>query len=496
MLQHLVTEADLASSDGQRIYQRTALLLLCVAARSALPESNVLVEHSLSNGVYCEVRAGKALSPRDTALLEQAMRELVATNLPIRVEMMPREKAIQVLHAAGSHSSANLLSGLTLSEVPVTSCGDFREYYTGPVLNNTGLTPHFRLHFYLPGLVLQVPEDNTGSIPPYIEQPKLFSVYREAERWAGILGVEGAANMNETARAGEADDLIRVSEALQEKKIAAIADMVVTNPDIRIITIAGPSSSGKTTFAQRLKIQLRVNGLRPVTISLDDYFLSRNETPLDESGKPDFESIAALDLTLLGDHLSRLIQGDAVEVPAFDFHNGRRADQTRRLQIGPDQPIIIEGIHGLNEQLTAPIPRGNKFQVYISALTQVNIHGHIRIHTTDCRLIRRIVRDAQFRSHPADATIRMWPMVRRGEQRNIFPFQENADTMFNSALIYELPVLKAKAVPLLQAVPAGAPERGTADKLLWLLSHFVPISEKDIPVNSILREFIGGSCFV
>lgn len=492
----LLTEVNLATVEGQRAYQRTVLLLLCIAAKKVLPNSTVCVEHSLSNGVYCEVHANRALSHRDIALLEQTMRELVATNLPIRVIEMEREKAVQLLDERGMHSSSSLLATLSKSTVPITTCADFVQYYPGSILANTGMVPQFRLRFYLPGLVVQIPEDNSGSIPPYKEQPKLFSVYREAERWAHILGVDSAASLNKLNRSTEAADLIRVSEALHEKKIAAMADMVAANPEIRLINIAGPSSSGKTTFAQRLKIQLRVNGLRPVTISLDDYFLSRDQTPLDEDGKPDFESIAALDLPLLGDHLSRLIQGDAVDVPAFDFHTGQRANVTRHLQISLDQPVIIEGIHGLNEMLTSSIPKGNKFNIYISALTQINIHNHIRIHTTDARLIRRMVRDAQFRSHPAERTISMWPMVRRGEQRNIFPFQENADVMFNSALIYELAVLKAKAVPLLQAIPIDSPVRSTSDRLLLLLSHFTPISENDIPPNSILREFVGGSCFV
>jgi uridine kinase len=491
----VVYGADLTTVDGQRTYQRSVLLLLIAAVQRLLPGATVTVEHSLSNGVYCEIHGRRPLTPQDTALLEQNMREMVATNMPIKVDQLPKDRALQLLEKTNP-SAVQLLSGLPAKSVPVTSCGDYHDYYHYPVLAHAGLTPLFRLHFYLPGLILQIPEDNSGTIPPYREQPKLFSIYREAEKWARISGVDNAANLNETIQRGEAGDLIRVSEALHEKKIAAIADMVVNNPEIRLITIAGPSSSGKTTFAQRLKIQLRVNGLRPVTISLDDYFFERDKTPLDESGKPDYESITALDLDLLGDHLSRLIQSEAVDIPSFDFHTGKRRLAARRLQIAADQPIIIEGIHGLNERLTASIPKGNKFKIYVSALTQVNLHDHIRIHTTDARLIRRMVRDAQFRSHPAAATIRIWPMVRRGERNNIFPFQEEADVMFNSALVYEPAVLKEKAEPLLRSIPAGSPERQIADNLLWLLSHFHSLSADEIPNNSILREFIGGSCFV
>lgn len=493
--QTVVNEVDLTTVDGQRTYQRSVLLLLIAAVQRLLPGATVSVEHSLSNGVYCEIHGRRPLTPQDTALLEQSMREMVATNMPIKVERLPKDEALQLL-ARTNPSAVQLLSGLPARDIPVTSCGDFCDYYHFPVMAHAGLVPHFRLHFYLPGLILQIPEDNSGTIPPYKEQPKLFSIYREAEKWARISGVVNAAALNEAIERGEAGDLIRVSEALHEKKIAAIADMIVTNPEIRLITIAGPSSSGKTTFAQRLKIQLRVNGLRPVTISLDDYFFERDKTPLDETGKPDYESIAALDLELLGDHLSRLIQNEPVDIPAFDFHTGKRIPAARRLQIGTDQPIIIEGIHGLNELLTASIPKGNKFKIYISALTQINLHDHIRIHTTDARLIRRMVRDAQFRSHPADATIRIWPMVRRGERKYIFPFQEEADVMFNSALLYELAVLKDKAEPLLRSIPTGSPERLTADNLLWLLSHFHALPADEIPNNSILREFVGGSCFM
>jgi uridine kinase len=490
-----IDDVDLHTTAGQRAYQRTVLVLLCVAARWALPHSRVSVEHSLSNGVYCEVHLDRPFSARDTALLESTMRQLVAEKLPIDVVEAPPSQAAQLLAGSTNTAAASLVSQLKQPSIALVKCGSFYEYCDGPVLMNSALVPHFRLRFYLPGLVLQTPEDETGRIPPYREQPKLASIYREAERWAHILGVGDAAALNKVIQQQGYGDLVRVSEALHEKKIAAIADMVAQNQEIRLITIAGPSSSGKTSLAQRLKIQLRVNGLRPVTISLDDYFLDRAQTPIGDDGKPDFEAIEALDLGLLGDHLSQLIQGGEVDVPVFDFHTGRRSPTTRKLAIAADQPIIIEGIHGLNDRLTASVPKGHKFEVYISALTQINIHEHVRIHTTDARLIRRLVRDAQFRSHPAEETIRMWPMVRRGEKRNIFPFQEEADVMFNSALVYELAVLRSKAEPLLAAIPPDSPTAAQASQLLWLLRHFDHMPAEDIPENSILREFIGGSCF-
>jgi uridine kinase len=491
MLHHV----DLSTANGQRTYQRTALLLLCLASRRAIPNSYISVEHSLSNGVYCEIHGDKPLTPREISLVEHNMRELISAALPVTVQETSPQEAVHLLKESGQSSAAMLIAQLDTKAVPLVHCGGLYSYCDGPVLANTSLVNHFGLHFYLPGLILQIPEDHTGRIPQYREQPKLASVYRETERWASILGVADAASLNSTIKAGESGDLIRVSEALHEKKIAAIADMVAQNPEIRLITIAGPSSSGKTTFAQRLKIQLRVNGLHPVTISLDDYFLNRSETPIGDDGKPDFESIEALDLPLLGDHLSRLIQGDSVDVPLFDFHTGERQDATRQLAVGLDQPIIIEGIHGLNERLTSAVPKGNKFKIYISALTQINIHEQVRIHTTDARLIRRMVRDAQFRSHSPETTLSIWSRVRSGEKRFIFPFQEEADVMFNSALVYELAVLRTHAERLLRSIPASSPVTEQADQLLWLVEHFSPLTADEIPANSILREFVGSSCF-
>ncbi len=492
---HTVSDVDLSTTQGQRTYQRTVFILLWLATRQSIPNSSLSIEHSLSNGVYCEIHGDKPLTPGDVSLIERNMRELASAALPITVVECTPAEAVKLLTASDQPSAAALMAQLDKPTVSLVHCDGLYHYCDGPVLANTSLVSHFRLHFYLPGLIVQMPEDGTGRIPQYKEQPKLASVLRESERWASILNVDDVAALNRVIKAGDAGDLIRVSEALHEKKIAAIADMIAQNPEIRLITIAGPSSSGKTTFAQRLKIQLRVNGLHPITISLDDYFLDRSQTPLGEDGKPDFESIEALDLPLLGDHLSRLVQGDTVDVPLFDFHTGQRMTETRRLTSAEDQPIIIEGIHGLNERLTASIPKGNKFKIYISALTQLNIHDQVRIHTTDARLIRRMVRDAQFRSHPPEKTLSIWPRVRNGERRYIFPFQEEADVMFNSALVYELAVLRTYAEKLLRAIPDDSPVSELAGQLLWLLEHFTPLNADEIPANSILREFIGNSCF-
>ena len=333
-------------------------------------------------------------------------------------------------------------------------------------------------------------------VPGFRDRPKLAKVFQEAESWGSILECTDVGSLNGHLEQDEAASLVRIAEALHEKKIAQVADYIAEHrKEVALVLIAGPSSSGKTTFAQRLMIQLRVNALRPVAISLDDYFVDRSHTPIDEQGKPDFEAIEAIDLELFNHHLERLLAGEEVEIPRFDFRTGQRALSGRRIRITDNQPLIIEGIHGLNERLTEVVPRERKVKIYISALTQLSLDQHNRIPTTDARLIRRIVRDHQFRSHDALATLRIWPSVRRGEHRNIFPFQEDADVMFNSALIYELGMLRKHAQPLLEAIGPEHSEYSEAKRLLSFLAYFHAIEDDLVPANSILREFIGGSCF-
>lgn len=491
---------DLSHQEGKRIYQRTALLILSAAARHCLPDARLRIEHTLSNGIYGEFDGEIHFSAGDVECLKNQMMQAIEENSPItpsRVAVSEAKALIRASQNKQEHASLQTLLDQLDPEASITlhTVGDFVEYSDGPLLPSTGFMKYFSLHHYMPGFILQTPDQGAPpAIPAYHEQPKLTGVYREAERWASVMQIGDVASLNALTER-QAKNLIQINEAFHEKKIAQFADTIAANPDIRLITIAGPSSSGKTTFSQRLLIQLRVNGLHPLTLHLDDYFLSRGETPLDEDGNPDFEAIEAIDLELFNDHLRSLVEGESIEVPTFDFTQGRRTWTGRTLSLAQGQPIIVEGIHGLNDRLTEAIPKASKFKIYISALTQLNIHDRVRIHTTDARLLRRMVRDAKYRSLPADETLSRWPMVRRGEERNIFPFQEDADAMINSALLYELAVLKPFAEARLNEIPADSPNRPIADHLAWLLSHLKPLSGETIPANSILREFIGGSCF-
>ena len=483
--------------DGYRIYQRSATFILIRAAREILPGCRVTIEHSLSNGLYREIHYKRALTEKDLKGIEQRMMEIVARDEPFEKMVVPKSAARELFLKDRQFDKVNLLKYREADTINIYRCGWFHDYFYGYMVPSAGYLSKFRLRFYLPGFILQVPDpQNPDTIPPYREQPKLASVHREAEHWGNILNVGTVSALNDIIANGGSGDLVRIAEALHEKKIAQMADMILERHEtLRVILIAGPSSSGKTTFAQRLSIQLRVNGLRPVALHLDDYFLDRDKTPKNEKGEYDFESIEAIDLALFNSQLSELIQGEEVEVPSFDFISGQRQYTGKKLRVAPDEPIIIEGIHGLNDRLTQSIPSGNKFKIYISALTQLNIDDHNRIPTTDVRLLRRMVRDHQFRSHSAHDTLGHWGAVRQGERRNIFPFQEQADVMFNSALTYELAVLKRHAEPLLQTIRRQDPGYIEAKRLLKFLSYFLPLDEKDVPATSILREFVGGSCF-
>lgn len=487
----------LEAKDGHRIYQRSATFLLIRAAREILPGCRVTIEHSLSNGLYGEIHHTRALVEQDLKNIEARMREIIEQDEPFEKIVMGKEAARELFLEDGQLDKVNLLKYRESDFVNIYRSGWLHDYFYGYMTPSAGYLEQIRLKYYLPGFILQIPDSrNPNVIPPYKEQPKLASVHREAERWGDILQVGTVSALNDIIVRGQGGDLIRIAEALHEKKIAQIADLIFDRRDtLRIVLIAGPSSSGKTTFAQRLSIHMRVNGLDPVAIHLDDYFLNREHTPRNEQGEYDFESIEAIDLDLFNTHLAQLIQGQEVEMPTFDFASGSRQYTGKRLKVAEDQPIIIEGIHGLNDRLTESIPSGNKFKIHISALTQLNIDDHNRIPTTDVRLIRRMVRDHQFRSNPPEDTLRRWAAVRQGERVNIFPFQEEADVMFNSALAYELAVLKGHAEPLLKNIDRWDPGYAEAKRLLKFLSYFLPLGEEDIPATSILREFIGGSCF-
>lgn len=488
---------DLETKEGARIYQRSLTFLLIYATHLLFPGAKIMVEHSLGKGLYCEIEKEPELSEENVSALEDKMWELVNRDIPFEKRKVPIEEAIEIFRREGFDDKVSLYKNWPKEELTIYALGDLQDSLHGYMATRTGLLQMFALEYHKPGLILRFPDENDPfTIPPFIQQTKLFDIFRETEKWAEILGFDTVGMLNDLIEKGEGADVIRINEALHEKKIARIADIITEKKDdVCIILIAGPSSSGKTTFAQRLRTQLLVNGIRPFPISLDDYFVDRDHTPLDESNEPDFEHIEAIDLDLFNQHLLRLINGEDVEIPTFNFTTGQREYRGHKIKLEKKQPLIIEGIHGLNERLTQSIPRSKKFKIYVSALTALNVDRHTRIHTTDTRLLRRIVRDSQFRGTDALTTIQRWPSVRRGEDRNIFHMQEEADIMFNSALVYELAVLKQFAEPLLQKIPLGVPEHIDAKRLLTFLSGFVALDSHDVPSNSILREFIGESCF-
>lgn len=488
---------DLTDEDGMRIYKRSLSFILIKAVNDLFPDRKVVICHSISKGIYCEVKGDAPLTVEEVDLIKGRMTELVNLRIPFIKKIMSLDEAREVFRKIGRMDRFRAIEHRKKPYVTLYECNGFEDYFYGYMLPHTGYLKKFDLKYYYPGLIFMYPEKtNPDVIPKFKEQKKLFNIFSEYKNWGKILGVEDVGALNDIVKEGGIKELMRVAEALHEKKIAQIADKIAfSKHKKKVILIAGPSSSGKTTFAQRLSIQLKVNGLRPVTISLDDYFVNREHTPMDENGEYDFEAIEAIDIKLFNQHLLELIAGREVDVPIFNFPNGCRESFYRKLRIDEDQILVIEGIHGLNERLTASISKDSKFKIYISALTSMNIDEHNRIPTTDTRIIRRIVRDFQFRGCSAANTINRWPSVRRGEEKNIFPFQEEADVMFNSSLMFELGVLKTLAEPLLRDIDASEPEYSEARRLIEFLRNFLPIESKEIPANSIIREFIGGSCF-
>ena len=495
---HTIELVDTKSEFGRRIYRRSVVFLFIMTVRELYPEAEVVVQFTAHKGLYCAIQSPFDVTESVVRALEQRMREIVAENRPIVKKRLQREEVVQLFKKSEQIEKANLVMSLETEKASLYYCGEFYDYLFGPMVSATGVLDKFALDAMPGGVLLRTPEPSAPEIvPAFKEQPKFGSILMEAERWASVLHCDYVSDLNRYIRRGEVADIIHVSEALHEKKIAEIADHIASNiKELRLILIAGPSSSGKTSFAQRLRIQLRVNGIEPVSISLDDYFRNWEDTPRTKDGAYDFENIGALDVELFNDHLVRLLNGEEVILPHYNFLTGKREVGSEHLSIAPTSPLIVEGIHGLNEALTASVPRGKKFKIYISALTQLNIDAHNRIPTTDARLLRRMVRDYQFRGAYALKTLRQWPDVRAGEEKNIFPFQEEADAMFNSALIYELAVLKRYAVPLLEMVPRDVPEYTKANRLLDFCRCFSDITEEyDIPNNSLLREFIGKSIF-
>jgi uridine kinase len=494
-----LTPIDLSREDGVRIYSRSLSLVFVRAVSELFPNSKVRFEHSLSKGIYGEIEFENNLpfTEKDLQIIGTRMQMIIDQDEAITKETIPVKQAVELFESQGQMDKIRLLQYKKKPEIHIYHCGGYTDYFYGYMVPSTGYLKQFDLKYYLPGFILRFPvTENPAVIPPYHEQKKLARIYYEFEKWGRILEVGDVGSFNNLIVSDKGGDLIRIAEAFHEKKIAQIADLIASESErIRVILIAGPSSSGKTTFAQRLAVQLRVNALKPVSISIDDYFVDREHTPNGPDGLPDYECLEAIDLELFNEHLASLIQGLPVHLPRYNFQKGTREERPEVLQIKNEQPIIIEGIHGLNNRLTATIPKDKKFKIYISALTQLNIDDHNRIPTTDNRIIRRIVRDNQFRGHDALRTIGLWPMVRRGEDAHIFPFQEEADVMFNSALIYELAILKRYAEPLLVKITPDFPEFPEAKRLLKFLDYFLPLEDSQVPLNSILREFIGCSCF-
>lgn len=491
----------LSDSIGERVYRRSVLFLAIVAMRElyGAADTELIVRVSLNGGLYCDLILPGGVTDGTVTAIEVQMRAIVKENRAIRKRVVSKEEAVRLFKATRQIPKANLLNMLPEEDVVLHTCGEQYDSLYGVMLDKTGELGCFDLKRINNGVLLRMPSGGQGLfLRPPIAQPKFTQTLKESKQWAKILHCEYMPDLNRSIQLGQTGDLIRVSEALHEKKIAEIADWIAAGiKKARLIMIAGPSSSGKTSFAQRLKVQLRVNGLTPVSISLDDYFVNRKETPLTPEGAYDYESLRALNVELFNEHLVALMQGKEVALPRYDFVTGEREDGARpNFSIAPEQPIIVEGIHGLNEELTHAVPRDEKFKIYVSALTQLNIDMHNRIPTTDARFVRRLVRDYQFRASSAIKTLRQWRDVRKGEEKNIFPYQEDADAVFNSALIYELAVLKKYAVPLLSAVAPHEAGYADAQNILRFLTQFGSIEdESDIPNNSILREFIGKSCF-
>ena len=488
---------DLASLDGRRIYERSLIFLLTKAARDLYPDRRVFVRHSVRNGIYFEIEGASELLPEELEAIEKRMHELSARNIPfIRTEIQMSE-AEDLFDNTNRKDLYNAIKERNKSYVIFYDFDGCRDYFYGYMAPHSGYVNQFSLFYHYPGAILSYPakgQDEKHTI--YHDMPKLLTVFSEYKKWGHILGIENVGEYNSAVRGGGAPDLIRIAEALQEKKIAQIADMITNGPDKKkIVFIAGPSSSGKTTFSNRLSIQLRANGYMTYPLSMDEYYLNRDLCPVDASGKVNLECPESLDIELFSKQMNALIGGATVEVPIYNFKRGRREDSTRPMHVGDNEILIVEGIHGLNPRISARIPKEYKFKIYISALTSLNIDDHNRIPTTDTRMIRRIVRDNQFRGTSAIETLRMWPSVKAGEEEHIFPYQESCDVMFNSALIYELGTMKPFAMPLLEEIDHSYEEYPEVVRLTKFLSYFAPVDIGDIPTNSILREFLGGSCF-
>lgn len=487
---------DMHDASASRNYTRTLFFILCKAVHDLYPGSRVVIDIPVSKGYYINLHIGREVTDEDATRIRERMQQIIDTKIPIERFEVRTEEAIRMFEQKGDEAKVKLLKSIGSLYTVYHRIDDYVDYYYGALLTNTSDIYLFGLERYFEGLLLRIPSKHDPSqLGALVKQDKMFEVFLEQHRWQHILGVSTIGDFNEAVKAGHATNLINVSEALQEKKISQIADQITTHPEVRVVLIAGPSSSGKTTFCKRLSIQLLANGIRPVQISLDDYFVDREKTPKDADGDWDYESIHALDINLINLQLSALFRGEEVELPKYDFLSGRSGMSGKRLRLADRQVLLVEGIHALNPELTAQIPKRQKFHVYISALTSILLDDHNYIPTTDNRLLRRIIRDHKYRGVSAQETIRRWPSVRAGETKWVFPYQENADVMFNTAMLYELAVIQEQAAPLLEQVPENCVEYSEAYRLRKFLSYITPIPNRALPPTSLIREFLGGSSF-
>ena len=490
-----VDPLHLSDSDGVRIYRRSLAFLLVTAVRELFPEAQVFVDHTLPyGGFFCRMEGREPFNVKELARIETHMRRIVAEDAPIIKERVPLDEAITLFNARGEEEKAKLLSRRQKNYLVLYNLRGSCDYFHGYMVPSTKYLRHFAVYPYPSGFLLQYPRRHRPTeLLPVQEYPQLTAIFREYGEWLRLLGVDSVAALNEAVASGRIREIILVSEALHEERIAHIAGDIASRPDkVRLVLVAGPSASGKTTFAKRLSVQMLAHGARPFPLELDNYFVERELTPKDENGGYDYESLGALDVPLFNQHLLALMKGEEVQIPRFNFKTGHR-EAGKAVRLAPDHIIIVEGIHGLNPQLVPAVPEDCIFRIYASALTQLNIDRHNRVPTTDTRLIRRIVRDATYRGYTAEETLNRWESVRRGEKWHIFPYQENADVMFNSALAYELAVLKPLAEPLLLQVEHTSPRHVEAKRLLTFLQWFEPCGPELVPDNSILREFVGGS---
>ena len=488
---------DITSIEGMKIYSTSLSFLLFYVSKKLFPKDNLIVQHSLAGGLYFSFEKKTFISLKEIEKIKAMMKKNIKEKREIKREIMGLEDGIEYFKSIKDHSKVKFLEQGINEQITIYSMGkSMKSYFYGPLVPSTKYLNLFEIISYPGGLVLFFPTPSSPNrIPAFKEQKKVFSVFHEYEDWKKVLDVNDVGSLNETIRNGKISQIIKISEVIHEKKISLIADEIKNNKHVKIVLMAGPSASGKTTFANRLAIQLQVNGLKTAVISLDNYFVSRDRTPRDKNGNLDFEHIDAIDIELFNNNLMSLIEGEKVEIPEFNFKKGDRKEHGTFMKLEPNQVILIEGIHGLDPKLTYYIPDILKYKIYVSALTQLNVDSHNRIPTTDTRKIRRMVRDFHFRKYGAEDTLKRWDSIRRGEARWIFPFQENADAMFNSALIYELAALKDDAVMLLRDISPDSEVYYEARRLLNFLSYFFTLSPKEIPPTSILREFLGNSSF-